>query len=74
MQITVKLFASFRIGRFVAMPQSYPADTTVGKIVSELHIPEAEVGVVLINSRHAELRQRLNEGDTLSLFPLVGGG
>ncbi|MBE0596615.1 MAG: MoaD/ThiS family protein [Desulfuromonadales bacterium] len=74
MQITTKLFASFRIGRFAAMPQSWPAGATVRQVVDQLGIPEGELGIVLINGRHVELGERLNEGDTLSLFPLVGGG
>jgi molybdopterin converting factor small subunit len=46
----------------------------VGAIVSELALTEEEVGVILINGRHSNLEQPLNEGDILSLFPLVGGG
>jgi molybdopterin converting factor small subunit len=43
-------------------------------VVASLTIPEPEIGIVLVNGRHAPLAQTLNEGDTLSLFPLVGGG
>ena len=46
----------------------------MGAIVNELAIPVEEVGVILINGRHASLDQTVAEGDTLSLFPLVGGG
>jgi len=28
----------------------------------------------MLNNRHAELNQELNDGDSLALFPLVGGG
>jgi len=28
----------------------------------------------MLNNRHAEPDQQLNDGDNLSLFPLVGGG
>ena len=56
------------------MVQTIASDTTVGAIVSELDITEEEVGVILINGRHGSLDQTLAEGDTLSLFPLIGGG
>jgi len=74
MQITVKLFANFRNNRFKNEPRTIAPDTTVRAIVAELALVEDELGVILINGRHGSLDQRLSEGDTLSLFPLVGGG
>jgi molybdopterin converting factor small subunit len=74
MEITVKLFAMFRVGRFAATTQKYREGVTPADIASELKIPEKEVGIVLVNGRHAKLDHRLFAGDTLSLFPLVGGG
>jgi molybdopterin converting factor small subunit len=74
MQITVKLFANFRNNRFKDAPRTIATDTTVSGIVAELAIAQEELGVILINGRHGSLDQALVEGDTLSLFPLVGGG
>ena len=74
MQVTVKLFANFRNDRFVNKVLTIASNTTVGAIVAELDIPEEEVGVILINGRHGSLDQSLAEDDTLSLFPLIGGG
>ena len=74
MEVTVKLFAMFRVGRFAATTKRYQEGITPADIASELKIPEKELGIVLVNSRHAKLDHRLFEGDTLSLFPLVGGG
>jgi len=74
MQITIKLFATFRVGRFDVVTRDYPAGTRIADIVTELHIPEKEIGMVMLNNRHAELDQELHEGDNLALFPLVGGG
>lgn len=74
MKITIKLFATFRVGRFASKVQECLPGTTVGEIIGELKIPEKELGMVLVNSRHVELDQQLNEGDSLSIFPLVGGG
>ncbi|WP_303720890.1 hypothetical protein [Malonomonas rubra] len=39
-----------------------------------LEITLAELGVVLVNGCHAQLAQPLHEGDTISLFQLVGDG
>jgi molybdopterin converting factor small subunit len=74
MQITVKLFATFRVGRVAATTRDYPPDTHIADIIRELRIPEQEIGVIMVNSRHAELDQQLHDGDILALFPLVGGG
>jgi sulfur-carrier protein len=74
MQITVKLFATFRNGRFKVAQQERPAGTACREIVLDLGLTEAEIGIILVNGRHAPLEHRLSDGDTLSLFPLVGGG
>jgi molybdopterin converting factor small subunit len=74
MQITVKLFATFRVGRFAATTRQYPQGTLIAEVIRELQIPEAQIGMIMLNNRHAEPDQQLNDGDNLSLFPLVGGG
>ena len=74
MRVTVKLFANFRIDRFKKEVREYPATTTMRDIVAELGIPEPEVGIIFINGRNASLDHVITEGDTLALFPLVGGG
>jgi len=74
MKITVKLFASFQKGRFVIEQHDYPSGTVVGQIVRELNLPESELGIVMVNSRHVKLDRELLDGDILALFPLLGGG
>ena len=74
MKITVKLFASFRSGRFDIEERDYPSGTTVGAIVAELKLSENELGIMLVNSRHVGLTHELADGDSLAIFPLLGGG
>ncbi len=74
MNVTVKLFASFRTGRFEIETGDYPDGTTVGDVADLLNLPRAELGIMMINSRHVKLDRILAEGDTLALFPLLGGG
>lgn len=74
MQVTVKLFATFRTGRFDVAQMEHPAGTTVGGIVDALGIPRGEIGILMVSGRHAELDQQPAPGDTISIFPLVGGG
>ncbi len=72
--INVKLFATFRVGRFVAEARNYPVGTRIVDIIRELEIPEPEIGIIMLNSKHAEPDKQLADGDNLGIFPLVGGG
>jgi molybdopterin converting factor small subunit len=73
MRITVKLFATFRKGRFDAEVREVPAGAKVSNVVDELRLP-GSIGIIFVNSRHADLSSDLSDGDTVSIFPLVGGG
>lgn len=74
MKITVKLFATFRIDRFTIEERTYPEGTTVAQIVDELELPHEQLGILMVNSRHVDLDRELADGETLAIFPLVGGG
>ncbi len=43
-------------------------------MLAALGLEAGEAGIVLVNGRHANLDHELGDQDTLSLFPLVGGG
>jgi molybdopterin converting factor small subunit len=73
-RVTVKLFATFRKGRFDVDVREVSPGTTVSRIAGEVGLPEKEIGIVLVNGRHADLSKALSDGDTLAIFPLVGGG
>ena len=74
MTITVNLFASFRSGRFGKAQRDYPAGTSLTEVLADIGIRQEEVGMALVNSRHAAPDQALCDGDNLALFPLLGGG
>ena len=74
MQLTVKLFATFRQGRFEVAELERPDGSTLGELLDALGIPRAELGILLVRGRHAELDHRPAAGDTVSVFPKVGGG
>ncbi len=73
MRITVRLFASLRKGRFDAEVREAAPGTTVSNIVDDIQIP-GSIGIIFVNGRNADLSHELADGDTLSIFPLVGGG
>lgn len=73
MRITVKLFATFRKGRFAEEVREIPPGTMVSTVVEEMRLP-GSIGIIFVNSRHADPSHELSDGDTLAVFPLVGGG
>ena len=74
MQITVRLFATFRDGRFVSEVREYTPGTRIGEVIDDLDIPQSEIGMIMVNNRHAEPGDLLTENASLALFPLLGGG
>lgn len=74
MEIAVKLYASFRINRFRTEPLEFPEGTRLCDVAAHLAIPSRDLGIVLINGKHAALTDLLSEGDTVSLMPRIGGG
>lgn len=73
MQITIKLFAGLCIGRFKEAERDYPIGFSVDNVLQSLGMSEVR-GIVLVNGKPVPKVQLLNDGDTLSLFPLVSGG
>ncbi len=74
--ITIRLFAQYRQGRFAAREQEVPAGAVIGDVVRSLGIDEDRlaIGVLLLNGRHRKKGCALEDGDVLSLFPKIGGG
>jgi molybdopterin converting factor small subunit len=74
MNLTVKLFATFQKGRFVKEQREYPPGTSIRQIAEGLQLPVDEIGVMMVNGRHAELEHQPAPGDTVAIFPQIGGG
>ncbi|MGB9803457.1 MAG: MoaD/ThiS family protein [Desulfofundulus sp.] len=51
-----------------------PLDSTVKNVLEKVHIPEKYVGLILINGQKAGMPDRLRQGDTVTIFPVVAGG
>jgi len=73
-KIRIKLAGVFRINRFKEEERCYPFGITVREVVEDLRLPEHLLGIVVINDVHAGTEDVLRDGDTLALFPLLGGG
>ena len=79
MNVTVKLFASFRQylpdgAENNAFRFELAEDTTVEQLAAALNIPEKIPKLVLVNGRHSLGSRLLAEDDVVSMFPPIGGG
>lgn len=74
MRVTVKLFATFRDGRFKVEERDLPEGSQVLDLLVPLRILPEEIAICLVNGRNVDEKHILRDGDTLALFPPVGGG
>ena len=79
MRVEVCLFAT--LGRYLPPGASgdratleLPERTTVGEVMSSLHIPDDLDRLQVVNGRDAAPTQVLRDGDVLSAFPPLAGG
>lgn len=73
-RVTIKLFATFRDGRFKVEERELSEGCRVLDVLQSINIKPEEIAICYINGKDANENRVLNEGDTLALFPPVGGG
>lgn len=74
MDVEVRLFASFRNGRWKCKLLSIDEGSTVKKIINQIDIKEDELGIVLVNGVYSGVNTVLENDDVLAIFPPIGGG
>jgi len=74
MLVNVKLFATLREGRFATEETELQENSRVMDVIKKYDLPLDEVAICLVNGRDADNDKVLKNGDTLSIFPPVGGG
>ena len=74
MNIEVRLFATLRHGRSPRQSIELPAGSRLADVPDQLNIGRHEVFIRLRNGCAAEWETVLSDGDTVSLFPAIGGG
>jgi molybdopterin converting factor small subunit len=73
-RILIKVFATLRKFRVPEAEEEFPQEASVAEILDGIGIPEEKAAVIFINGRHGELTFVPSDGDTLAIFPPVGGG
>lgn len=74
MKVVVKLFASLRINNEKEYVLDIERGHTPMDLIKKLNISPQDAAIVIINGRRKEFDTILSEGDSVSIFPLVGGG
>jgi sulfur-carrier protein len=74
MQIKVRLFATLREGRGKELLLNFDHQARPSDIFHKLEIPLHDVAILLVNGMDAKENHNLEDGDTLSIFPPIGGG
>ncbi len=74
MKFKVKLFATLRESRGKILDMDESEGTVIKEVTQKLDIPEKDIAILLLNGRDAKLSDPVSEGDTISIFPPVGGG
>lgn len=74
MKVDVRLFASLRQGRFQQAAMELGEGETLAELLEKLKIRPQEVGISMVNGRHAPPERPLAEGDSVALFPPIAGG
>lgn len=74
MEVIVRLFATLREGRFKEQKLEVDGNNRVIDIFNQFDIPLEEVAICLVNGRNAAHEHTLKNGDTVSIFPPIGGG
>lgn len=72
--VTVRLFATLRDNREKETVMDLPRGSAPKDIATLLEIPPKEAAIIMINGRGASLDSILEDRDTVSIFPPVGGG
>lgn len=74
MKVEVRLFATFRKGRWKNKVLNLEEDTSIEDVLKLLEIETDALGIALINGKHSNLDSSLEDDDVLALFPPIGGG
>lgn len=72
--VKVRLFANLRENRDKEMMIELGEGSTIKDIIEILNISREDAAILLVNGLGAELDKILEDKDTVSIFPPIGGG
>jgi molybdopterin converting factor small subunit len=74
MLVEVKLFATYRQGRFKEKMMEVAEGAVLGDIVESLDLSGKHGRILLVNGLAASCDRKLKNGDVVAIFPQIAGG
>ena len=74
MIVEVRLFATFRKGRFKEKPVELADGSSVADLLEDLMIPVKDARILLVNGIAALGEHKLAANDVVAIFPPIAGG
>ena len=74
--VRVNLYAGFRhrVGGQSSLDVSIEAGQTIEQLLEQLGVPLEKTRIIFCNNRLVDRTQKLEGGETIGVFPAVGGG
>ncbi|MHC4110310.1 MAG: MoaD/ThiS family protein [Planctomycetota bacterium] len=74
MVVEVKLFATFREGRFNEKELELPEGSSLSDLLKYLKIPDKDAKVMIVNGTAVSVEHELSNHDVIAIFPPIAGG
>ena len=74
MFVEVRLFATFREGRFDKKRLDVCDGDSLDDLLKQINLPLNQVGILLVNGQNTSAQYKLTENDVISIFPAIAGG
>ncbi len=75
-EVTLQLYAGFRkyVDGESLIHVAIEPNETIEQMIAQFGVPVQEVRIVFCNNRLVDLAHRLSGGETIGIFPAIGGG
>ena len=74
MVVEVRLFASFREGRFNEKELELPEGSSLSSLLEHLRIAERDAKILIVNGLAVSAEHKLSHHDVVAIFPPIAGG
>ncbi len=74
MVVEVRLFASFREGRFKEKELELPEGSSLADLLARLDIAPKDAKITIVNGTAVSADLKLAEKDVVAIFPPIAGG
>ena len=74
MVVEVRLFASFREGRFKEKELELPEGSSLGDLLAQLEIAQKDAKITIVNGLGVSPEHKLSDHDVIAIFPPIAGG